>query len=183
MYAQKIRAGASFPSITVLDADGEPRDISRPANGHDWLLVVAYRGAHCPMCTRYLNEVEPLLGQLHELGVDVLAVSADDVEQVARHREQLNISFPLYHGLTVEQMETLGLYVSDPRPGETDHRFGEPAMFVIDPEGRIQIVDVSNNPFARPELSIIVKGIRWMQQENYPIRGQYLSSDVAAAST
>ncbi len=182
MYAQKLRAGTHLPSIVVRDSDGNQRDISRPVDGHDWLLVVAYRGVHCPMCTRYLNELEPLVGQLHELGVDVLAVSGDSLEQVEHHRRQLEVSFPLYHGLTVEQMEALGLYVSDPRPGETDHRFGEPGLFVVDPEGRIQIVDVSNNPFARPELSIIVKGIRWMQKENYPIRGQYVSSDVPASS-
>ncbi len=64
----------------------------------------------------------------------------------------LDVSFPLYHSLTVAQMQQLGLYISNPRSEkETDHPFAEPGLFVVNQEGLIQVIDISNNPFVRPE--------------------------------
>ncbi len=36
-------------------------------------------------------------------------------------------------------------------------------------------VDISNNPFVRPELSALVNGLRWIRNpdNNYPIRGMH----------
>jgi hypothetical protein len=66
----------------------------------------------------------------------------------------------------------LGLYISEPRsPQETDRPFAEPGLFVINPKGRVQIADISHAPFARPDLSGILNGIKVIQERNYPIRG------------
>ena len=39
-----------------------------------------------------------------------------------------------------------------------------------------QVVDLSNNPFARPDLEVFVSGLEWIRapENNYPIRGTYL---------
>jgi len=74
-------------------------------------------------------------------------------------------------------MKTLGVYISHPRSEkETDHPFAEPGLFVVNTEDTIQVVDLSNNPFARPELEALVSGLRWIRdpKNNYPIRGTYL---------
>ncbi|MEM9860762.1 MAG: redoxin domain-containing protein [Myxococcota bacterium] len=173
MTTVKLQAGDRFPTLEV-PGEAAARDLSKPQGGHDWMLVVVYRGRHCPMCTRYLNALEPLVNELAEIGVDVAAVSGDSAEQLAQHREQLEVSFPLFHGLSVEQMQGLGLYISDPRsPKETDHPFAEPGLFVINEHGSLQVVDLSNNPFVRPELKTLVSGLRWIRNpdNNYPIRG------------
>ncbi len=70
-------------------------------------------------------------------------------------------------------MRELGLYVSDPRsPQETDRPFAEPGLFVINTAGLVQIVDISNAPFARPELKSLLQGIRFVMAKDYPIRGR-----------
>jgi hypothetical protein len=69
-------------------------------------------------------------------------------------------------------MQRLGLYISEPRsPQETDRPFAEPGLFVVNPQGSIQIVDLSNAPFARPELGGIARGIGFVQEKGYPVRG------------
>lgn len=175
MTTPKLHASDVFPELIVHAEDGSTRDLSKPTNGHDWMMVVVYRGRHCPLCTRYLNELEPLVASLASIGVDVAAVSGDSSDQLARHREKLEVSsFPLFHSLSVEQMQQLGVYISDPRsPKETDHPFAEPALFIINEDGLLQVVDVSNNPFVRPELETLVRGLRWIRDpdNNYPIRG------------
>ena len=176
MTNSKLAAGATFPAIDVTGPDGQITDIGQPQGGADWKLVVIYRGQHCPLCTRYLNELEEYLPRLAATGVDVAAVSGDSAEQLASHRERLSVSFPLFHGLTLEQMQSLGLYISHPRsPKETDHPFAEPGLFVINAQHTIQVVDLSNNPFVRPALEQLVSGLEWIRnpENNYPIRGTW----------
>ena len=67
-------------------------------------------------------------------------------------------------------------YISIPRSEqETDHNFAEPGLFVINQDGNIQVIDIANNPFSRPELSTFVSGIKWIRnpKNNYPIRGTF----------
>ena len=176
-YAQKIKAGATFPEMKVQVLNGEMTELCKPENGHDWKLVVVYRGKHCPICTKYLNTLETVLPSFYDNGVDVIAVSADSKEQLEGHLEELDVSFPIAYGLTIEQMNTLGVYISDPRSEkETDHPFAEPAVFVVNSEGKIQIVDLSNAPFSRPDLEALANGLVFVRkpENNYPIRGMHV---------
>lgn len=176
MTSTKIHAGDRFPSLPVQNLDGETTDLSRPSGSADWQMVVVYRGQHCPLCTKYLNKLDGYLERLQEAGVSVAAVSADSEEQLRSHLERLDTRVPLHFGLTLEQMGSLGVYVSVPRSEkETDHLFPEPGLFVINAEGGVQVVDLSNNPFVRPELDALVSGIEWIRDpdNNYPIRGTH----------
>ncbi len=174
MKLNKIEAGSAFPSLTVTSLEGEAVDISTPSNGADWKMVVVYRGRHCPLCTKYLNNLENFAARLADIGVDLVAVSGDSGEQLKEHLERLEVSFPLFHGLSIEQMQSLGLYVSYPRSEkETDHPFPEPGLFVINDQRGVQVVDISNNPFVRPEPEALTSGLEWIRQNDYPIRGTY----------
>lgn len=176
MHSDKIKAGASFPSLQVQGLDGNAAELGEPANGADWKMVVVYRGQHCPLCTKFLNQLEGFRQALLDTGVDLAAVSGDSREQLESHLERLSVGFPLYFGLTIEQMKTLGVYISIPRSEkETDHPFPEPGLFVINADRQVQVVDISNNPFVRPELEALVSGLAWIRNpdNNYPIRGTY----------
>lgn len=176
MKTEKLHAGAEFPALSVSNQTDSSVDISKPTGEADWQLVVVYRGRHCPLCTKFLNGLAGHRERLREIGVDIAAVSADSKEQLEDHLTRLDVNFPLYYGLTLEQMENLGLYISVPRSEkETDHNFAEPGMFVVNGQGEVQVVDISNNPFARPDLETFVSGLEWIRnpKNNYPIRGTY----------
>lgn len=172
---QKPQAGSKFPDIEVTMLNGDTKSLGKPENGHDWKLVVIYRGQHCPICTKYLNQLETVKKSFYDAGVDIIAISADSKEQLESHlEEKIDIDFPIAYGLSVEQMDTLGLYISDPRSEkETDHPFAEPATFVINADGNIQIIDISNAPFARPELESLASGLSFIRENDYPIRGTH----------
>ena len=79
---------------------------------------------------------------------------------------------PLGYGLTLDQMRALGLDIWEPRsPPETDPPFAEPRLFVINPQGRVQIAEIPNAPFARADLAGIGNGIKIIRERNYPERG------------
>ncbi|MFY8350683.1 redoxin domain-containing protein [Pseudoalteromonas sp. SSM20] len=175
-YTQKLHAGTEFPKFNATLLSDEIVEIGSPKAGHDWQLVLVYRGLHCPLCTKYLNQLSTFKQKLSEIGVDIVAISGDSTEQLTAHLEQLTVNFPIAYGLTTEQMNTLGLYISEPRSEqETDHPFAEPGLFVVNAKGEIQVVDISNNPFVRPELEALVNGLAWIRNpdNNYPIRGMH----------
>ena len=176
----KFRAGAKFEALPVTSRDAGVVDISKPTGGADWQMIVVYRGRHCPLCTRFLNQLSGYRQRLLDIGIDLAAVSADSKTQLAEHAQKLDVNFPLFYGLTLEQMQALGLYISVPRSAqETDHEFPEPGLFVINGDGDVQVIDISNNPFSRPNLEALVSGLEWVRapENNYPIRGTYESTE------
>ena len=176
MMTAKLHAGDEFPDIMAKSLDGPDVKLGQPASGTDWQMIVVYRGRHCPLCTKYLNQLESFKDRLKENGVDLIAVSADSQDQLKAHLTKLDISFPLYYGLSIDDLKTLGVYISIPRsPQETDHNFPEPGLFIVNEHGRLHVVDISNNPFVRPELESLASGLEWIRnpENNYPIRGTH----------
>ena len=176
MNTNKLHAGTEFQAVAAMDENDELVEISKPTGDADWHMLVIYRGRHCPLCTKFLNKLADYRQRLLDIGIDVAAVSADSKAQLREHKRRLDVNFPLYYGLTLEQMQELGLYISIPRSEqETDHNFAEPGLFVINAEGNLQVVDISNNPFARPDLEVFVSGLEWIRkpENNYPVRGTY----------
>ncbi len=177
MMTSKLHPGDMFPALPVHSRNAGVVDIAKPTGDRDWQMVVVYRGRHCPMCTKFLNGLAAFRERLSSIGIDIAAVSGDSADQLAEHLDRLgDVNFPIYYGLTEEQMQTLGLFISLPRSEkETDHNFAEPGLFVVNGDGALQVVDISNNPFARPDLEILVSGLEWIRNpdNNYPIRGTF----------
>ena len=174
MTTEKILAGDPFPHLTVAKLGGGTLELGVPTGGRDWQMVVVYRGKHCPMCTTYLKELNTLLPEYHAAGVDVVAVSADTEAKAKDQMALVQPDFPVGYDLSLEQMHALGLYVSDPRSAaESDRPFAEPGIFVVNADGAVQVTDISNAPFARPDLKTLLGGIRFIRnpENNYPIRG------------
>lgn len=166
---RKPVAGGPFPSLTWPQTDGGEM---APADMSGWRMLVVYRGGHCPLCKTYLATLERLKDEYEGAGVKVMAISSDPQDRAAAEAKAEGWSFPVGYGLTPDEMRTLGLYVSKPRsPEETDRDFAEPGVFVINAEGRIQIVDISNAPFSRPDLEGLLKGVKFVTAKGYPIRG------------
>lgn len=166
---QKLAAGVSFPAMTWPTTDGSTVDI---AGASGWRMLAVYRGRHCPLCKKYFATLDGLLDGFKAQGVSVSAVSADPLEKVVADLGEFKWRFPVGYGMTTEQMKQLGLYVSEPRSAqETDRPFAEPGLYVVNPEGKVQIVEISNAPFARPDLAGILNGIKVIQERGYPIRG------------
>lgn len=178
MYTQKLHAGSAFPEVKATLKSGETISLDGKREGCDWKMIVVYRGKHCPICTKFLNALEDYKARLLELGVDLVAVSGDSEAQLTSHLDDLSITFPIAYGLSESDMKTLGLYISEPRSEkETDHNFAEPALFVLNKDNKLQIIDVSNAPFVRPDLEQLVSGLEFIRdpENNYPIRGTHSS--------
>lgn len=170
MDSKKMPAGEKFP---VMGWNAVAGDRVTPADGTGWRMLIVYRGKHCPLCKTYLTTLNDMLGEFKAASIDVAAVSADTRDKAQAEVAECGWTFPVGYDLSVQQMRELGLYVSDPRsPQETDRPFAEPGLFVINPQGNVQIVDISNAPFARPDLKSLLRGLQFVMSKDYPIRGR-----------
>jgi peroxiredoxin len=136
-------------------------------------MVVFYRGLHCPVCKAQLHELERRLGELTERGVEVVAVSGDTRERA----EQAVSEWGLEHlavgfGLGTEDMRRWGLFVSERIADHEPERFGEPALFLIAPDGTVFYEAITSMPWGRPRLDDIIGGIDFVLDRGYPARGE-----------
>ncbi|WP_147106324.1 redoxin domain-containing protein [Tateyamaria sp. syn59] len=169
-----LAAGSDFPKLDVAQLGGGTLTLGAPRGDHDWQLVVVYRGLHCPLCKKYLAQLQELESAFNAEGVDVVAVSGDPEDKAQAMVDEKELSLAMGYGLSVAQMVELGVYVSDPRsPQETDRPFPEPGLFVVNGDGAIRMVDVSNAPFLRPDLQAVLNGIKFIRANDYPIRGTH----------
>ncbi len=174
MYSKKLHSGGTLPSIELPLLGGGETDLGKRAEAGRWRLVFVYRGNHCPVCHAYLKRLESLRERFFEAGADIVVASADPEERARAMVEAEGLRFPVAFGLSIEQMQSLGLWISEPRsPAETDRPFAEPGLFALNEEGRLQLIDQSNTPFNRADLGELLETVEWIRENDYPIRGTY----------
>ena len=154
----------TFPII-----DGKGVTVSEANNR--WQMIVVYRGLHCPICKTYTAKIEALKDKFDELETDVVFISGDTAEKAKKFASEVGLELPVAYDLSIEQMKQLGLYISEPRPNETNRPFPELGLFVLNEKGQPHIVEISNAPFIRREPELIIRGIMHIKKNNYPIRG------------
>ena len=165
----KLEAGTNMPEISLPKVGGGTIKLGGPGR---WQLLVVYRGKHCPLCNKYLTRLQELKPEFDTAGIETVAVSTDPREKAEAQASALGLDLPVAYDLSIAQARDLGLYISNPRtPQETDAPYAEPGTFLINPDGHLQIVDISNAPFSRPDLAALLRGIAYIRENGYPIRG------------
>lgn len=145
----------------------------------NFTLVVFYRGLHCPICAKYLIELERLVPEFEKRGTSVIALSSDDAERAAAMADKIHAkSLQIGYGLNLASAREWGLYISESR-GKTSigieepARFSEPGTFLVRPDGSLYYGAVQTMPFARPNLGDLVGSLDFAIPNNYPARGEY----------
>ena len=81
-------------------------------------------------------------------------------------------------------MRDWGLFVSKGiKEGEPEF-FGEPGIFLIRPDGTVYAEMLNSMPFARPHFEEVLKAVQWVNESQYPARGEacLCPEDIAFAS-
>ena len=166
------------PALNVPLVDGG-KFVLGATPGEKFDLIVFYRGLHCPLCAKYLLELERLSGDFASRGVQVLAVSSDSEErgtEMAKKVQANGVKFG--YGLSLKSARQWGLYISTSR-GTTSigidepALFSEPGVFIVRPDGTLYYGAVQTMPFARPGFQELLGAIDFAIAKDYPARGEY----------
>jgi peroxiredoxin len=144
----------------------------------NFTMIVVYRGFHCPICSRYLADLNRKVDEFSEQGVNVVVVSSDDEARAAQAKQdwgldKLDVGF----GLSLEEGRKWGLYISKGRGATSTgvvepDLFLEPGLFLIRPNGELYFVTVQSMPFARPAFADILGAVKFVIANDYPGRGE-----------
>jgi peroxiredoxin len=142
-------------------------------------LLVFYRGLHCPICTKYLLELEHLEQEFRDRGVQVIAISGDDLERAMQMFDKVKaVGVKFAYGLDLASARRWGLYISTSRGKastgvEEPPLFSEPGVFLVRPDGTLYYGAVQTMPFARPRFEDLLGAIDFAIAKEYPARGEY----------
>ena len=142
-------------------------------------LICYYRGLHCPICATYLRELERLVPDFAQRGVETIAISSDEADRARQMAEKINASgLRIGYGLDLASARAWGLYISATR-GKTSigieepALFSEPGVFLVRTDGTIYYSSVQSMPFARPAFSELLQALDFAIKNDYRARGEY----------
>lgn len=139
----------------------------------NFTMLVFYRGKHCPVCKKYLEEIGSRLDEITEHGLSPFAISMDSSERAQVAGEDWATGdLPLAYDLSEKQAREWGLYISEKRPDSDEpEKFSEPGLFLIRPDGTLFFAQVQSAPFTRPSLDELLEGMEMVTKQDYPARG------------
>jgi peroxiredoxin len=135
-------------------------------------MIVFYRGLHCPICSNFLKEIDNQLIEYKKSNTEVIAVSMDSKERAMKAKSEWNIkNLNIAFGLTEEKAREWNLYISKSIKEAEAEVFCEPGLFIIKEDGSLYLINTSNMPFARPDVSSFPAKLVFAEEKQYPVRG------------
>jgi peroxiredoxin len=157
---------------------GGGRYVLGAAPGQHFDLLVFYRGLHCPLCAKYLMELERLAPDFAAKGVNILALSSDTEERARDMASKVSAQqLKFGYGLSLASARQWGLYISTSR-GKTSigieepALFSEPGVFIVRPDGTLYYGAIQTMPFARPGFADLLGAVTFAIEKDYPARGE-----------
>ncbi|MDP5182237.1 thioredoxin-dependent thiol peroxidase [Blastococcus sp. BMG 814] len=131
----RLTPGDPAPDFTLPDADGTPVALSAYRGRR--VIVYCYPAALTPGCTTQAVDFTAAAGDLAEAGLEIIGISPDPVEKLARFREKEDLRITLVSDPGKQVMQAYGAY-------GTKKLYGKEVVgvirstFVIDAEGRVE---------------------------------------------
>jgi peroxiredoxin len=154
----RLEPGDPFPILTVQPVGGAAFDLPDALAG-SYGVVLFYRGSWCPYCNTQLRAFQRMEKSLTELGIKVVALSADDEATTADLVAKHHLGFPVGHGADVRKVaEATGAFVNE------DPLYLQSTGFVLDPEGRVLVSVYSSGAIGRLVPDDVIGFVRFLQE-------------------
>ena len=131
----RLEPGDPAPDFTLPTADGGQLSLS-DLRGRK-VVLYAYPAAMTPGCTTQACDFRDSLSSLNKAGVDVVGISPDSPDKLAKFAERDGLNFPLVSDADRSVLTAYGAYGEKQNYGKTVVGVIR-STFVIDESGRIE---------------------------------------------
>lgn len=171
--SHKLTPDTQAPDLKLPLVGGGTFDLATETP-ENFTLVLFYRGYHCPVCKTYLGGLVDTLKDYEAAGFSVVVASMNSEELAEKAVNDWNLGdLRVGHSLSVDQAKDWGLWISKAFKDVEADIFTEPGLFWIRPDGKLYLADISNMPWARPDLKMLLSKVGYALANNYPARGTY----------
>lgn len=132
----RLAVGDPAPDFTLPDADGKP--VSLADHRGRRVVVYFYPAAATPGCTTQACDFRDSLADLGDSGLDVLGISPDKPEKLAKFRDKEGLTFPLLSDADKKVLTAWGAFGEKTMYGKTVTGVIR-STFVVGADGRIEV--------------------------------------------
>lgn len=132
----RLEVGDKAPAFSLSDADGNTVKLS-DFTGRK-VIVYFYPAASTPGCTKEACDFRDSLKELNEARLDVVGISPDRPEKLAKFRDAQQLTFPLLSDPDRKVLKAWGAYGEKSMYGKTVQGVIR-STFVIDEKGTITL--------------------------------------------
>ena len=113
----RLAPGDKAPAFSLPDADGNKVSLADYKGRR--VVVYFYPAASTPGCTKQACDFRDSLAELNEAGLDVLGISPDKPEKLAKFRDNEKLTFPLLSDPDRKVLTAYGAYGEKQMYGKT----------------------------------------------------------------
>lgn len=133
---KRLEVGDKAPAFTLLDADGEKVSLSSYKGRK--VIIYFYPAAMTPGCTKQACDFRDSLAELNGAGLDVIGISPDKPEKLAKFRERDGVNFPLLSDPDKTTLTAYGAFGEKKLYGKVVEGVIR-STFVVDEKGNIEV--------------------------------------------
>ncbi|AHC26665.1 MULTISPECIES: thioredoxin-dependent thiol peroxidase [Actinomycetes] len=132
----RLAVGDKAPDFSLPDADGNTVALSDFAGRK--VIVYFYPAASTPGCTKQACDFRDSLAELNEAGLDVVGISPDKPEKLAKFRDAEGLTFPLLSDPDKKVLTAWGAFGEKSMYGKTVQGVIR-STFLVDEKGVIEV--------------------------------------------
>ncbi|CCK64705.1 thioredoxin-dependent thiol peroxidase [Mycobacterium canetti] len=132
----RLALGDKAPAFTLPDADGNKVSLADYRGRR--VIVYFYPAASTPGCTKQACDFRDNLRDLNDAGLDVIGISPDKPDKLAKFRDAQGLTFPLLSDPDREVLTAWGAYGEKQMYGKTVQGVIR-STFVVDEDGKIVV--------------------------------------------
>jgi peroxiredoxin Q/BCP len=132
----RLTVGDKAPAFSLTAADGKTVKLS-DFKGRK-VVVYFYPAASTPGCTKQACDFRDSLAELNEAGLDVVGISPDKPEKLAKFRDAEGLTFPLLSDPERTVLSEWGAFGEKSMYGKTVQGVIR-STFVVDEKGKVEV--------------------------------------------
>ena len=135
-HTPRLEVGDKAPAFSLADADDKLVSLA-DYRGRK-VIVYFYPAASTPGCTKEACDFRENLGELNDAGLDVVGISPDKPEKLAKFRDTEKLTFSLLSDPDRKVLTAWGTYGETTMYGKTVQGVIR-STFVVDEKGKIEV--------------------------------------------
>ena len=152
--------GSKFPhELAAPDQSGQRQTLAS-LMGEKGVAILFVRSADwCPFCQGQLVDANRHLARFRALGLNVVSVSVDGVEEIAKFAAAQKIAYPMLADPKGDINSSLGIRDEQYPVGSAQFGVPRPILYVVDRSGTIRLRYMEPTYRTRPDLDGVLRDV------------------------